>query len=789
VLGHLGNVALRTGELDRALEHYSDVLANARRTGDRGLENSALFALARAGYRLGDLDLALQRTEEALRSLGSEGPPAQRAQLLCFLALVLQGRGDLETPGAKLATALELARRANDRLLESTVLAGQVALAHDRSEYVQALAPAREMLAIGRELGFPDVEASGLRNLAELHLRLGEVERAHELAEQATALFRRIGDRRELQSALLTAVEIADLREDTQAMRAIVSEAEACFLDAPRLDPERAALLRSREVFSLWGEHAQDLVARILASSSSPSVEREAIEEGFRRAGTWKGRALWDGIAEHRRGARNARSVALRREHDDVLAARESVLLSLRDALREDAPGERLAELRAQLDDLERRSAAIAGSIGTLSPADAALDTFEGSSPAQLAGIIEGRALIEFVEGRHDLYAYVLVDGRLDFHEIGPRSAIDARVQAFLDGISRRDTLAAPELVARRGRELHDLLIGAPLREVAPSTALVVVPSASLAGLPLEALVVEAPERPAGFVEVAFVLDRREVTYAASTPVLALLTAAEPRSTPGRALVLGDPLSGDEGARVAGQAFERLLGTRHEALAIAAALEQRAATGGSPVPAVGGERSLSLQGRTVSLRLGADATPECLAGDLRVYSVLHCASHGWLDRDDPRRSGLVLSPDRDGKALVSLTDILDLDLDLDLAVLSACDTARGAVQRGEGVRSLATAFQYAGARSVVASLWPVEDLATQQVMVAFHRANPDGGATVSHALRDARLAVRHGSVTDGELRGRPVLTSRSSAADAAGHPYDWAPFVLSGPPRATVTAR
>jgi CHAT domain-containing protein len=108
-----------------------------------------------------------------------------------------------------------------------------------------------------------------------------------------------------------------------------------------------------------------------------------------------------------------------------------------------------------------------------------------------------------------------------------------------------------------------------------------------------------------------------------------------------------------------------------------------------------------------------------------------------------------------------LFEIYDLDLQAELAVLSACVTSRGRMVEGEGSFALSRGFLAAGARRVVASLWSVDDASTAALMGSFfRRLDPD--RPYSAALRDARRAVRANS----KWRG----------------PFYWAPFLLTGAP-------
>ena len=107
------------------------------------------------------------------------------------------------------------------------------------------------------------------------------------------------------------------------------------------------------------------------------------------------------------------------------------------------------------------------------------------------------------------------------------------------------------------------------------------------------------------------------------------------------------------------------------------------------------------------------------------YRIIHFATHGFLDAVHPESSGLVLSLyDENGKAregFLSLNQIYNLELNSDLVVLRACQTALGKDVRSEGLIGLPRGFMYAGAKRVVASLWKVDDAAAAEFMRRFYQ--------------------------------------------------------------------
>ena len=138
-------------------------------------------------------------------------------------------------------------------------------------------------------------------------------------------------------------------------------------------------------------------------------------------------------------------------------------------------------------------------------------------------------------------------------------------------------------------------------------------------------------------------------------------------------------------------------------------------------------------------------------------------------RDAPSRAAACAFSSHRGEAstgdagFLSAGEIYRFRLDADLVVLSGCQTARGQVLPGEGVQGLVSAFLHAGARSVVASLWNVDDESTAGLMESFYRGL-NCGLGKGEALREARLELLH-------RRAAPRL---------------WAPFVLIGDAAAPV---
>ncbi len=192
----------------------------------------------------------------------------------------------------------------------------------------------------------------------------------------------------------------------------------------------------------------------------------------------------------------------------------------------------------------------------------------------------------------------------------------------------------------------------------------------------------------------------------------------------------------------------------------------------------------------VTLMLGADASESTLKQlDLTPYSHIHLATHGVIGHELPGffEPALVLAAESGENGLLTTTEVAQLALDAELAVLSACNTGNGEYFDGEGLVGMGRAFMVAGARNVIVSLWPVDSFATKSLM-EFLYERLSQGLNVSRALFEAQQALRDMSGTKTESVGRetmlvgPGLSGVGPVADSKFRRYEdpffWSSFVL-----------
>ena len=173
--------------------------------------------------------------------------------------------------------------------------------------------------------------------------------------------------------------------------------------------------------------------------------------------------------------------------------------------------------------------------------------------------------------------------------------------------------------------------------------------------------------------------------------------------------------------------------------------------------------------------LGVEASEAGLRAALptaKRWRAVHFACHGLVDTERPMLSSLVLSSTVEDDGFLTALEILRMKIPADLAVLSAAETGKGRIVKGEGIVGLMRAFMYAGAPRVICSLWKVDDEATQALMIKFYELwNPkDGkkGLGAAAALKKAQEYVRDHRDKKGKRHWK--------------HPFYWAAWVLWGLP-------
>lgn len=774
------------GRFEEATPYFQEVLEGARETFPPQHPRT-LLTLSNMGYLLqarGHHDEAKAHFEEAYEGLSRVRGPTHPQTLLPLQALarldVAEGRFD----------------EAEERFLK--------------------ILNARRTATSGEH---PTI-CYALNDLGDLTRRLGRFDESHRWYDQSLQICDSNAlefDRRRLDSLVGKARTHTTQGNSTEA-EALLTEALA-IAETVRL--ETTGDERSRAAF------AGQLHLKGIASELAIRMIRDGrFEEALSMSERGRGRAMLDLIATSdvetiaSLGAEDrTRLTSLQQEEtaaEEKLRTAEAALASLRaspNRSRDDDVinaqldlvrrlnthlAESTASVRAVFNDIVPAGRPMTGSeiIAGLQPEDVLLSYVFTQDSAGLIVVTRGDQAVARVEG------FVICDSELQYHEL----------VALAQSLSRGLTSAGSPGVHDVASSLIDQLVPASVRDgIMRASRLIIVPDGPLTTLPLGAALAIADDA-----------ELMPVSYADSGTMYVnrLEHANDSVALTDKIVLLGDPVfrvASSDGARL-GE------GSVVDELAEASLLEVIRLHGGVLSPLAGTRDEVNRvgtvwtqSGREVTTLLGADATLQNLESQIDDAALIHLATHGLVgSRARPYDASLALThPDRatsEDIGFLTLERIMRtwsgrLDT-CDLVILSACDTQRG-IQKGDSLMALPWGFFYAGAPTVMASLWRVDDIATSLLMSRVHEnllgayneprlielpTGSDRALSKVDALREAKTWLRNLTWEDREVllegadqafasRGVTRATQpRESFSRPYEHPYYWAPFVLIGAP-------
>ena len=753
-LNNLGTIAWLRGNFDMATDYYArslELLRSCGRAcdGRRALGNRHLAKVALAR---GDLDGAESRYKEALPldevALQRADPgflttPLERAVATDYKGLgdVANALHDRDAARRLYLEALARQRQAVPKSLELVQTLERLgAVTRDRGDFSEAQRYLREAVAMANELVPDSIEgATASHTLATSFAAGGHAKEAAEYFSGAIAMLEvgttRLGGTDEVRSRY-------------------VARRNTLYYDYIRL---------------LVDQQDQEGAFHVLERSRAQSLRTLLAERDL---------TLGEGIPAPMERERRE----INREHDAVDA-------QLRRQESDPAP------LRARLRTLLERRQALADKMREASPRLAGLAYPRPLTAAAAREALDpGTALLAYSVGDSDTLLFVLQPnqppgvstsgldvfrlpvGRAQLEEeirnlratagVGSGEANRTRNMIAARSTGKNDSAA----FEKRSAALFDALIKPAYAVIAAQTRLLIAPDGPLHGLPFAALI----ERDAPTGGHRYLIEWKPIHITVSTTVYAEMKRS--RWNPDRAaatelVAFGDPDYGV--SEVNGASSVKAKNGD----------EQTTRSGLRALPDSGVEvkRITELYRPRAEAFLGPAATEERLktfAGTATTprFRYLHVASHGRLDNAFPLNSALVLSiptaaSGNGENGLLQAWEIYEqLRIDADLVVLSACETGSGQELGGEGLFSLSRAFLYAGARSVLASSWAVNDASTAELMTRFY-TYLKSGRPKDDALRAAQIDL---------IRGRAPAAGARSARGEWSRPYHWAAFFLNG---------
>jgi CHAT domain-containing protein len=782
-LNNLGVAYRSLGEMRRALDCYRQSLALAQALGDRENQATTLNNLGAVWRALGELQQALDAYAQALPLWQALKNTRGEAVTLSNLGGVYRSLGEQEKALEFYQHSLIRAREAKDRRVEGETLNNIGAAQRALGQPQPALEFFNQALEIRRAVGDKRGEAVTLSNMASAAVSLNDPRRALALHTDSLKLWRAVGDRSGEGGALHNLGEISLILGDKTQARQYFTDAlplrravedpagEANTLyGLARLDRDENRLSEARANIEAALAIVETLRAKVasqdLRASFFASVQKyyefyvALLMAQGEKTRAWqaseqaRARSLLDLLQEAR--------ADLRQNVDPQLLNRERELLELinaKAALQTQAYGnparaavakalgEEINQLAAEYETLQTR-------IRQSNPRYAELTRMQppALSDAQAALGAE-TVLLEYKLGDEKSYLWRIAANDFAANELPPRAAIETAAREVYQHLTERNRAVKDETPAARKARLDAAeqqftaaaaRLNAMLGPALPpgNRRVVVVADGALQFVPFSVLPLAAGHEVVALPSVAVLAQLRREQRQASKSVAVfadpVFEADDPRL---RAKPASDQTLRD--FPPAPNGLPRLFASRDEANAV-----------------------IRLAPRNTVLRaLDFDASRErATDAALGQYRILHFATHSLINTSRPEFSGVVLSlfdakgQPRDG--FLRLNQIYNLRLNSDLVVLSACQTALGKEVRGEGLVGLTRGFMHAGAKSVVASLWKVDDEATAELMKLFYQNHLTKKMPPAQALRAAQTELQK------QTRWRS--------------PYFWGAFTLQG---------
>jgi CHAT domain-containing protein/tetratricopeptide (TPR) repeat protein len=828
-LSNLGLLYNNMGDYARAEPLYRqtvEIMKRALGEAHPGYSRS-LYHLAVLYINMGDYaraePLQRQALEIAKKALGEAHP--QYAINLNNVALLYDKMGDYTRAEALFRQALEIKKKAlGEAHPDYAVSLGNLALVYrSMGDYVRAERLARQAQEIKKKaLGeaHPDYAIS-LTHLALVYYSLGDYERAEPLCRQALQIRQKaLGEvhpdyATSLKNLGHLYLAQGDPTRAEPLLRASLNIIRGNLDLTAAIQSERQQLAMAQKLRYALDDYLS-LGASVQASGAS----------AYSNVLRWKGAvfALQQGILHARHEpalaplyeewqstSRRLATLAFAVPEPKNQQTWRKQLTELTDK-KEHLEGElsrRSDPFRTQREQQQRTPADVQAAL----PKDAALIDFLGYGQLRLTA----KGMNKLMREAH-LAAFVVRANRpVEQVDLGPLEEINKAINAWRaaaeDPVAAKDaSMPAAALQRLLWQPLEKYLDGVRAVLISPDGALAQFPFAALPGKrPGRCLLEEVSIAVVPVPQLLPELIRGGLqTPGSRVPNLpeSLLLVGDVNFGSASSLVAaGASRSAPRGSDLGGlPVYPPLQATRGEILAVRDSFERRFPNG------------------RVQILRGEQATEAAVREQAPRHRWLHLATHGFfapptlrsalgpaLQKDEATielfgrqgvsgfhpglLSGLVLAganrpaqPDQDD-GILTASEVAGLDLrGVELAVLSACETGLGPVAGGEGLLGLQRAFQVSGARSVVASLWQVDDSATQALMLEFYRNLWDKKLSKMEALRQAQLAIlQRYDVRQGQLRGsgveRPVDPKKLAEAQATQPrlpPLYWAGFVLSG---------
>jgi CHAT domain-containing protein/Tfp pilus assembly protein PilF len=745
ILGNIGAAYEKLSDYPKALDCYRQALKIFQDLKNRGDEAWILGNIAAIAAKLGNDKEALENFELALKIMQEVGDKKYEGWILGTIGATYKRLGETEKSFEYLNKALDIAREIGDKRLEISHLGNLGSNYQEVGEFDKSEDCLSQGLTIAEQIGDKLSATELLIIMGILHRDLKDHDKSIDDFDKALRIGNEISAPRTIWNAewglALSYEKNNDFSEAIKHYKNAINTIESV---RSKLESEEQKVGFLKEKIKIY-EGLIYILFKLWERDRDPA--KGYIQESYHVAERAKSRAFLDLIAEAKVRPPTGLSEELESKEKNLQSQLTNIQQNL---LNPKIKEEEREELYQKLQGIESKYNDF---ILELREKSLKYASFVYPEPytldkVQQEVLDEKTFMIEFFIGEENSFSWVISQNEILWSNSFPNmSELFGKITSYQTQISQRKI----NFDLRLGKELFDILLKDALKKVPVPSHLIIIPDGILLRFPIEALVTEIKNGTPRYLLEDFIL-----SYAPSASLLGeirMFKRAE-ISEPMDLLALGNPAIEEEGEEVSDAVeFLRSSGIRL-----------------SPLPYAEEEVSAINEiyqdkGKRTKVYIKEDASEEAVkSGNIGSYKSIHFATHGLIDDRVPALSGILLAPSKDPEGddgFLRMNEIFNLGLNADLVTLSACETALGKEVRGEGMISLTRAFFYAGARSILASLWMVSDQSTSKLMEDFY-LNLVEGTKPREALRLAKINL---------------LKSENSLYK---HPFFWAPFIFIG---------
>ena len=785
-LQDIGNVYSDVGNYSKSLGYYTNALKIARKIGDIQGEGDNLIHIGNCYSYLGKYEKSLDYYTKTLELYRKIGNVKGEGNALNNIGMVYSNLGDYPKALEYLTKALEIAKQFDDIQGEGNAL-NNIGLAYSCSgEYEKSLDYYTKALE-KRNTWLFKVIVQG--NMVDVYLAQGNIIKLKEILKDYKNSSRsgeyylikkdykkakenffdtlQSGERtRNFGTLFLSYLGLGLSEEGLKNYK----EAEKYYKKAVELvEHQRDSLTPSQRKNFFDGKvgvfsrlEAYEGLVRVLHYLNRDS-------ESFLYAESTKARVLSEEIARKYEGTDCKLPEELAEKERDLTNKIASIYQQM-DIAYEKNNQERFKELEEELKPLKTEQEKFISKLRQNYPEYASI-MYTRPLKIEEINLKEGEVLIEYEVTDTVTFAYLIKKGKIIKTLIIPLTGeeLTTLVKSYrstFETINSYSDLA--KFNPQTGKKLYELLMKDLLSEI-KNEKIIIVPDEILGILPFEALITDISDNyqikegkygpcPQG---LTYMGDTYNISYYQSASALSMIRTLNKGGGKKGLFAAGDPVFSDKDLRSDEKTSPQsdfILSFQNAVLNEGFIQFSRLSLTGEIIQKL----SVLFQGK-IDLYTGLSANEQNIKNkDLKDYTYLLFATHGILDNDVPyiKEPALVLTlvNNKEEDGFFTMGEVMNKNMEADVAVLSACKTGLGKTLKGEGVMGMGRAFQYSGVRSVLMSLWSVESVSTNIMTEKYFEYLKEGKSNME-ALKKARQYIR---------------------SQGYEHPVFWAPFILVG---------